>query len=84
MPVDVMVTYKDGSKEMYYIPLNLMYGAKPVENTIPRFVQPEWKWVNPEYTLTLNRNVADIKEIEIDPSKRLADVNRVNNKLTVP
>ncbi len=84
MPVDVMVTYKDGSKEMYYIPMNLMYGAKPAENTIPRFVQPEWKWVNPEYTLTLNRNVADIKEIEIDPSKRLADVNRVNNKLTVP
>jgi hypothetical protein len=84
MPVDVMVTYKDGSKEMYYIPMNLMYGAKPAEDTTPRFVQPEWKWVNPEYTLTLNRNVADIKEIEIDPSKRLADVNRVNNKLTVP
>lgn len=84
MPVDVMVTYKDGSKEMYYIPMNLMYGAKPAEDTIPRFVQPEWKWVNPEYTLTLKRNVADIKEIEIDPSKRLADVNRVNNKLTVP
>ena len=84
MPVDVLITYKDGSKEMHYIPMNLMYGAKPAEDNTPRIVNNEWKWVDPEYTLQLSKSVADIKEIEIDPSKRMADINRVNNKITVP
>ena len=84
MPVDVLITYKDGSKEMHYIPLNLMYGAKAAEDNNPFVVHEEWKWVNREYALSLDKNVADIKEIEIDPSKRMADVNRVNNKIVVP
>ena len=84
MPVDVLVTYKDGSKEMHYIPMNLMYGIKSAEDNTPRIVHNEWKWVDPEYTLTISKNVSEIREIEIDPSKRLADVNRINNKITVP
>jgi len=84
MPVDVLVTYKDGSKEMHYIPMNLMYGAKPEEDTTKRIIHPEWKWTNPDYQLPVDHAITDIKEIEIDPSKRLADINRVNNKLTVP
>ncbi len=84
MPVDVLVTYKDGSKEMHYIPMNLMYGTKPAEDNTQRFVHNEWKWVDPEYTLAISKNVSEIREIEIDPSKRLADVSRINNKITVP
>lgn len=84
MPVDLLVTYKDGSKEMYYIPMNLMYGNKPVEGNNPRTIEKEWQWVAPNYQVELNRPVSDIKEIEIDPSQRMADVNRVNNKITVP
>jgi len=84
MPVDVLVTYKDGTKEMHYIPLNMMYGAKPVENNIPRTIHNEWKWVDPEYSFNISKTVGDIKEIEIDPSMRLADVSRINNKIVVP
>jgi hypothetical protein len=84
MPVDVLVTYKDGSKEMHYIPMNLMYGQKPAEDTVPRTVHAEWKWTHPEYTLEISRPITDIREVEIDPSQRMADVNRINNKLTVP
>ncbi|MEP7319805.1 MAG: M1 family peptidase, partial [Panacibacter sp.] len=84
MPVDVLVTYKDGTKEMHYIPMNLMYGTKPAEDATPRTVHKEWKWVNMDYDLEIAHNVANIKEIEIDPGKRLADLNRVNNKITVP
>lgn len=85
MPVDVLITYKDGTKEMHYVPMNLMYGEKPVEDaSIPRIVHPEWKWTHPEYNLDISRNITEIKEVEIDPSQRLADVNRVNNKLTIP
>jgi hypothetical protein len=84
MPVDVLITYKDGSRELHYIPLNLMYGEKPEENDTHRIVHPEWKWVNPEYSFDISKNVGDIKSIEIDPTQRLADVNRINNKIVVP
>jgi aminopeptidase N len=84
MPIDVLVTYKDGSKEMHYIPMNLMYGQKPAEDGTTRIIHDEWKWVNPEYQLPLEHGIKEIKEINIDPSKRIADINRINNILTVP
>lgn len=84
MPIDLLITYKNGSKEMHYIPMNLMYGAKPADGKLPYLLHDEWKWVNPEYNLYIDGNVADIKEIEIDPSKKMADINRINNKISVP
>ncbi|MBK9959665.1 MAG: M1 family metallopeptidase [Chitinophagaceae bacterium] len=80
MPVDLEVTYKDGSKEMHNVPLNLMYGAKKNENAGEKyFVHEEWRWTHPEYKLTINAGLNFIKKIEIDPSKRMADINRSNN-----
>jgi hypothetical protein len=84
MPVDVLITYKDGSQELHYIPMNLMYGAKPTENNIKRIIEPEWKWVDDEYSFSIGKPLTDIKSIEVDPSQRMADVNRVNNKIVVP
>ena len=84
MPLDVLLTFKDGSQEMHVIPLDLMYGEKPAENNIPRILHTEWKWVNPEYSFSTNRGIGEIKSIEIDPSQRLADINRTNNKLVIP
>lgn len=80
MPVDLLVTYQDGSKELFYIPLNEQLGAKPLEDkSIKRNVLPDWPWVYPAYTIQVNRKSGDIKSIEIDPSQRLADINRKNN-----
>ncbi len=84
MPIDVLVTYKDGSKEWHYVPSGLMFGNKPSEDEIKRYVHEEWPWTNPQYFLTLTKPVSQIREIEIDPSKRMADVDQSNNKLTVP
>jgi hypothetical protein len=84
MPIDVLVTYKDGSQEMHYVPLNLQFGEKPQETAVPRTVHPEWKWVDPVYQLGISKSIKDIKSIEIDPSLRMADVNRSNNKLVIP
>lgn len=84
MPVDVLVTYKDGSRELHYIPLSLMYGTKHAESGLQRFVHDEWKWVNDEYSITISKPLTDIKSIEIDPSQRMADINRINNKIVVP
>ena len=81
MPIDLLVTTKDGKKQLYYIPMNLMYGAKPVEDlSMPRTVFPVWNWTNDTYTIESNIDADDIKEVEIDPSGRLADVDISNNK----
>jgi hypothetical protein len=82
MPIDLQVTYRDGSTEMHYIPLNLMFGEKPNENaTQKREVHEEWRWTHPVYTIELKRKLTDIKLAEIDPSKRMADVDQKNNRL---
>jgi hypothetical protein len=82
MPIDLQITFKDGSKELHYIPMNLMYGEKPVEDaTIPRKVYEPWKWTHSTYTIETIRKLADFAIVEIDPSLRLADVERKNNKL---
>lgn len=82
MPIDVLVTYRDGSKEMHYVPMNLMFGAKPVEDpAIPRKMYDAWRWTHPTYQISTSRKLQDIKSIEIDPSGRMADVNPRDNKL---
>jgi hypothetical protein len=84
MPVDLVVTYKDGSKEMYYIPLGEMMGNKQIEDkTINRIDLQAWPWVNPSYTLRIGRPSADIGMIEIDPSLRMADADQDNNRLDI-
>ena len=47
-------------------------------------VHTEWKWVDDTYSFIISKPLTDIKSIEIDPSQRMADVNRVNNKIVVP
>ena len=82
MPIDLQISFKDGQKELHYIPLNLMYGAKPVENdSIPRKVYAPWKWTSNTYVIETNRKLADFSLVEIDPSLRMADVDRKNNRM---
>jgi len=82
MPIDLQLSFKDGSSEMHYVPLNLMFGAKASENTQQkREVHAEWQWTHPTYVLEFKRRLTDLKTVEIDPSKRMADVDRKNNVL---
>ena len=80
MPLDVEVEFTDGSIKHYYIPLRIMWGQKESEfPEVEREVAEDWPWVFPEYELTIDRPINDIQRIEIDPSLRMADVNRTNN-----
>jgi len=83
-PLEVLVTYKDGTSELHYIPLDLMLGNKEAEGSVNRIVHPECKWVQPTYTFETTKPISALKSIEIDPSYRLPDVNRSNNKLEIP
>ena len=84
MPIEVLITYKDGTSELHYIPLDLMLGTKPAEGTIKRIAHTEWQWVAPSYTFETSKPLSALKSIEIDPSQRMPDINRSNNKLEIP
>jgi hypothetical protein len=82
MPIDLQLTFKDGAKELHYVPLDLMFGEKPKENDgISRKDYNPWPWVNMTYIIETDRKLTDIIMVEIDPSQRLADIDRRNNKL---
>ena len=84
MPIEVVVTYKDGSSELHYIPLDLMLGGKAQEGSMKQINHPEWKWTHPTYTFESTQPLGAIKSIEIDPSQRMPDINRSNNKIEIP
>ena len=82
MPVDLVVTYKDGRKELFYIPTNETLGNKPVEDTnTQRYDLEAWPWVYPTYTMKIPGATEEIMSITIDPSYRMADVDRNNNEI---
>ncbi|GAA4146558.1 M1 family metallopeptidase [Sphingobacterium kyonggiense] len=82
MPIDLLVEYQDGSKELFYIPLREMRGEKPAEKYdiyqgVKRTVLPDWFWTKPTYTVPVSKKV---KSVKIDPTERLADINPEDNK----
>jgi hypothetical protein len=82
MPIDLQLTFKDGTKELHYVPMYLMFGKKPVEDaTISRKEYEAWKWTHETFVVESNRRLTDITIAEIDPSQRLADIERRNNRL---
>ncbi len=84
MPLDVVVTYQDGSQEMIYLPLVIQRGEKPQESGMPeRVLTQRWPWTDLETEVVLGRPIQEIKSVEIDSSMRLADINRENNKMEV-
>ncbi|NRB63051.1 MAG: M1 family metallopeptidase [Saprospiraceae bacterium] len=82
MPVDVEVALKSGEKYVYTIPLRMMRGNKPLEAMYADMnytVAEDWPWTHPSYALPMPFSADQIQEITLDPSGRLADVDRSNN-----
>ncbi|WP_457618925.1 M1 family metallopeptidase [Lutibacter sp.] len=73
MPIDVTVTYIDGSHKNFNIPLRMMLGRKTTNATILK----DWAWAYPTYTFATSK---EVKSVEIDPSQLMADIDRSNNK----
>lgn len=80
MPLDVVVTYEDGSKEYFNIALRMMRGNKPQEFSEDGYtVLEDWPWTHPGYQFNIPVSLDKISKIEIDPSKRLADIDLSDN-----
>ena len=82
MPLDVHITFKDGSSEWHYVPAYQMFGEKPAESYQQnRKVYGPWRWTSPTYSIATTRRLTDITTVEIDPANRMADINRRNNRI---
>ena len=81
MPIDLQLTFKDSTQEMHYVPMDLMLANKPAETKEKRVVHTEWNWTNPTYVVEFNHPLNQLIKVEIDPTKRMADVDQKNNVL---
>jgi hypothetical protein len=80
MPIDLYVEYTDGTAETFYIPLRMMFGEKPNPFLqLKRTVLPDWAWSYGTYQLSIDKPKKDIKQVVIDPTEMMADVNKENN-----
>ena len=82
MPIEVEVTYNDGTSEEIYIPMQMMRWEKPgfeEEQT-----REDWAWAYPTYSFTVDKPKSQISSIEIDPSQMMADIKRSNNVYPEP
>ena len=81
MPIDLELTFRDSTKELHYIPLDMMLGDKPAESNETRIVHSEWNWTNPTYVVEFKHPLNQLVRAVMDPTKRMADVNQDNNVL---
>lgn len=80
MPIDLYVEYTDGTAETFFIPLRMMYGEKPNPySQLKRTVLNDWGWSFGTYQFSIDKSKKDIKQIIIDPTEMMADVNKENN-----
>lgn len=73
MPIDLEVTYEDGTTERFNIPIEMMRGNKPTSATILK----DWGWAYPTYSFETSKNV---KAVVIDKSGLMADIDLSNNR----
>ncbi|MCW5920906.1 MAG: M1 family metallopeptidase [Saprospiraceae bacterium] len=80
MPVEVLVTYRDGNSERHYVPLDLQYGTKNFPENSGVIKHPPWSFSVDTYEIRLEKPATSIKSVSIDPDEWTADTNRANNR----
>jgi Peptidase family M1 domain len=80
MPTDVIIIYKNGKKELYNIPIDLMRGSKSeIDENTEYFSLSPWNWTFPVYSFEVKSTPDLIDRIEIDPYLKTADIELENN-----
>lgn len=81
MPLEFTVTEKSGANQNYLIPNT--YFAKNHKNTKVFGTWQSWDMMYKTHTVRVNAE-SGIRNVRIDTSGRLADINRLNNSLKTP
>ncbi|MGB0186794.1 MAG: M1 family metallopeptidase [Flavobacteriaceae bacterium] len=81
MPVEVVVDFTNGNKEVFYIPLQMMRGEKVFKDKV--VVLPDWGWASPNYEFTIDKPKGKIKSIRLNEEGLVADVDTTNDVFVV-
>ena len=86
MPIDIAILNAATGVKRVTIPLDVQRGEKQVDQYFtPDLVLPDWPWTFGEYHFVLEGKWSDTgTEIKLDPTQRLADVDRSNNNYSIP
>ena len=80
MPIDIVIVDQSDNKISFSIPLRIMRGNKSSDSYLNDFkILSDWPWVYQYYQFESTIKHNEIKQIAIDPSSRLADINPQNN-----
>jgi Peptidase family M1 domain len=79
MPIELLITFKNGKQERYYIPLRMMRGEKVFTDNIKTTILPDWPWTNPTYLLQIKARLIDISKMELDPEHGMVDIDYTDN-----
>jgi len=77
VPVDLVLKHPDGTTIAYHIPIDLQYGHRPLRPN--ERLAPDWVWPHTNYRLRVPMTVLP-QQVEVDPDRWWADVNRENNQ----
>lgn len=79
MPIDVEVMMKDSTTKVFNIPMRIMRGEKKNDIYKEMTTLEDWPWTFPLYEFEIDVDLDEILSITIDPSYRMADIDRKNN-----
>ncbi len=75
MPIDLLVSYEDGTDAYFYIPIVAMRGVKESKSILLK----DWSWVAPKYRFSVQKK---IQSVSIDPLEFMADIDKSNNSFS--
>ena len=84
MPVDVLISGRDGDSRYFHVPLSSTLGPRTehpgggVWNVLPA-----WNWTSPTYSFVVPGRVDRVKAVTLDPFGRQADADRSNDQVVI-
>ena len=80
MPLEILVTLKNGEEMWYYIAPTLLRATKAQPEYARNWtVLGDWPWTHPRYNFTIDVRKDDVKSVQINPRGRMFEDDEENN-----
>ncbi|MEM9929442.1 MAG: M1 family metallopeptidase [Bacteroidota bacterium] len=80
MPLEILVTLKNGEEQWYYTAPRIMRGTKPQPAYASNWtVLEDWPWTHPTYSFTIEVAKEEIKSVHLNPRNRMFEDEVENN-----
>lgn len=81
LPVDLLLTLADGSRQWVHIPVDVAFGHRPMPSDW--IVTRPWPWVREMQQVSIE-TASPVVQVELDPAGRTPDIDRKNHRISRP